>query len=54
MKNKKIIIKSKDGVLLKLENLIVSNLPDDNKKVSIIKALRYIEKKYPIIIKIDN
>ena len=35
------------------EKLMVSDLPDDNKKVSIIKALRYIEKKYPIIIKID-
>ena len=36
------------------EKLIVSDMPDDNKKISIIKALRYIEKKYPIIIKIDN
>ena len=35
------------------EKLIVSDLPVDNKKVSIIKALRYIEKKYPIMIKID-
>ena len=35
------------------EKLIVSDMPDDNKKISIIKALRYIEKKYPIIIKIN-
>ena len=35
------------------EKLIVSDMPDDNKKISIIKALRYIEKKYPIKVKID-
>ena len=34
------------------EKLIVSDLPDDNKKISIIKTLRYVEKKYSIIIKI--
>jgi len=35
------------------EKLIVSDLSTDNKKVSIVKALRFIEKKYSIKIKIN-